>query len=62
MKKEIVMMKQVEDGYIILAKVEHSTWTEWVTWRSNLDSPTDTYWGNYFDNYFDAEEDFNKRG
>ena len=60
----IIEQKKSNDGegFITLAQRQLTKRIEWVTWRSNNDSPDDFYWGHYYDDFDSAKKDFNKRG
>lgn len=50
------------EGFITLAMRQSKNLIEWVTWRSNLETPDDFYWGHYYDDFDYAKKDFDKRG
>ena len=59
MLRQLIKQKKTEDGegYISLYKFGN----QYVTWRSNLDTPDGTYWGHYFMDREIAERDYEKR-
>ena len=60
----IIEQKKSNDGegIITLAQRQLTKRIEWVTWRSNLETPDDFYWGHYYDDLASAKKDFDKRG
>ena len=60
----IIEQKKSNDGegFITLAQRQLTKRIEWVTWRSNLETPDDFYWGHYYDDLASAKKDFDKRG
>ena len=60
----IIAQKKTNDGegFITLAKRQLTKRVEYVTWRSNNDSPEGYYWGHYYDDLEPAKKDFVKRG
>ena len=62
MKRELIKKKVTADyeGYISLYRVFDGG-LNFVTWRSNKDTPEETYWGHYFASIVDATKDYTER-
>jgi hypothetical protein len=51
------------DHYDMMAEIVLAKFGDiFVTWRRNVDEPSDFYWGHYFDTLLEALEDFIERG
>ena len=62
MKRTLLERKETEDreGFISLYLL-HQESSKYATWRSNKETPDNTYWGHYFSSLNDAIKDYNKR-
>jgi len=45
------------EGFISIYKVKE----QFVTWKSDVETPDDTYWGHYFNDLVAAVDDYKKR-
>ena len=62
MRTRILLQRKKSDddeGFISLYKVDNK---EYVTWRSNTETPENMYWGHYFGDVVTAVHDFENRG
>ena len=66
MKRRLLDQKITEDGegFITLYMIDNDPRAfkpEYATWRSNQDTPTETYWGHYFSDLSLALADYKER-
>ncbi len=62
MERKLIERKKTDDGqgYISLYQL-YDDGSQYATWRSNIGSPMDTYFGHYFNSISAAVRDYEKR-
>ncbi len=61
MDRRLISRRKAAYGQCFISLYAVKSETEFVTWKSNLDTPDDTYWGHYHTDVQCAEDDFKSR-